>query len=149
MKLKIRPDEAAAYTLAEDYRLVGDEIEAHEEKGYSGFAVEAGMATFCDRQAAESYWDFLDEWEEENPDGNLYDDYLASLFAQSYEENPSLQREGGDFIRFAVPGSEDEIVMAASGFGDGFYSMFWGRDEKEEIVELVTVFINPELFEKL
>lgn len=149
MRVKFTPQEAVSYTLAEDYRLVGDEGEEHEEKGYSGFAVEAGMATFCDRQAAESYWDFLDEWEEENPDGNIYDDYLADLFAQSYEEHPDIQREGGDFIRFAVPGSEDEIVMAASGFGDGFYGMFWGQDTEGEIVELVTVFIDPDLYEKL
>ena len=39
--------------------------------------------------------------------------------------------------------------MAASGFGDGFYGMFWGQDADGKIVELVTVFIDPDLYEKL
>lgn len=147
MRLKVSETEAVSYSLAEDYRVIDDE--GTEEKGFSGFAVEAGMATFCDSQAAESYWDFLDEWEEAHPDGNLYDDLLAALFKQSREENPALQREDGDFIRFAVPGSDDEIIMAASGFGDGFYSAFWGKDENGQIVELVTVFIDPVLFERM
>ena len=71
------------------------------------------------------------------------------MFADSYEALPSLQRENGDFIRFSIPDGEDEIVMAASGFGDGFYSAFWGKDENGEIAELVTVFIDPALYERL
>lgn len=39
--------------------------------------------------------------------------------------------------------------MTASGFGDGFYGMFWGQNAEGEIVELVTVFIDPDLYEKL
>lgn len=147
MRLKVREEEAVSYSIAEDYRILDDE--GTEGKGFLGFAVEAGMATFCDGQAAESYWDFLDEWEEEHPDGNFYDDCLAPLFAQSQEDVPGLQREDGDFIRFAVPGSDDEIIMAACGFGDGFYSVFWGRDASDNIVELVTVFIDPALFERM
>ncbi len=33
MRVKFTPQEAVSYTLAEDYRLVGDEGEEHEEKG--------------------------------------------------------------------------------------------------------------------
>ena len=145
MKLKVQPKEAVSYELAKDYRMIDEK----EEKGYGGYAVEAGMATICDLRAAEGYWDFLDDWYEDNPDGNLYDDYLADMFADSYEALPSLQRENGDFIRFSIPDGEDEIVMAASGFGDGFYSAFWGKDENGEIAELVTVFIDPALYERL
>lgn len=145
MKLKVRAEEAVSYELAKDYRMIDEK----EEKGYGGYAVEAGMATICDLQAAESYWDFLDDWYDETPDGNLYNDYLADLFAKSYEEHPSLQRKEGDFIRLTIPETEDEIIMAASGFGDGFYSAFWGKNDAGEPVELVTVFIDPTLYERL
>ena len=39
-----------------------------------------------------------------------------------------------------------EIEYRATGFGDGFYSVFWGYDEKDRPAELVTLFISPDLF---
>ena len=33
--------------------------------------------------------------------------------------------------------------MTASGFGDGFYNLFWGLDESGNPVHLVALFINP------
>ena len=145
MKLKVREEQAVSYTMAEDYRIIDDE----EEDGLGGISIETGLLTFCDQEVLEDYWTFTDEWYEGNPDGDIYEDYFSDLFAESHKEHPESQREEGDFIRFRIPGSEQEMVIASSGFGDGYYSAFWGYDEQGEIVELVTVFIDPALYERM
>lgn len=141
MRLKVTDEETLSYHDAETYRI----DEGEKKEAISGIPVDAGMSTFCDKKAAEAFWSFLRTWYAENEGSNLYDDYLARFFQESYEAHPDLQREEGDFIRYRVPGSDQEIVMVATGFGDGFYSVFWGHDKNGFITELVTLFINPEL----
>lgn len=143
MKLILNERPSCRYELAEAYRLENGE----RKDTFAGYPVDTGTASFTDALCAKAYWKFLDQWYAEHPDGNLYDDYLADLFAKSYKEHPHLQRPGGDFIRMTIPQSEYEIVMAATGFGDGFYSVYWGLDEKDEVTELVTLFLDPQLFE--
>lgn len=141
-RLKVKNTEAKNYELAS---AIADE-EGAIKNVFAGFPVEAGMACFCDQESAVSYWEFLTEWYAKNQDKNIYDDYFEELFAESYQEFPELQREGGDFLRWQNPKDNSEIVMFASGLGDGFYSDFLGLDEVGEICELVVLFMNPDLF---
>ena len=138
-RLKISDKEAAAYVLAEC------EKEDHKTT-FAGFPVECGMACFCDEQAARSYWRFLDSWYRENKDGNIYDDYFAMLFAESYQKNPKVQREGGDLLMWTNPLDGSGIPMFASGMGDGYYTDYWGVDAEGELCELVMIFMNPYFF---
>jgi hypothetical protein len=138
-RLKVSDKEAVSYELANG--------ENEERKStFAGFPVECGMACFCDEQAAKSYWRFLHDWYGEHEDGNIYDDYFAALFAQSYRENPSVQREGGDLLMWSNPLDGSMIAMFASGIGDGYYTDYWGVDASGELCELVIIFMNPELF---
>lgn len=138
-RLKVSDKEAVSYELANG--------ENEERKStFAGFPVECGMACFCDEQAAKSYWRFLHDWYGEHEDGNIYDDYFAALFAQSYRENPSVQREGGDLLMWRNPLDGSMIAMFASGIGDGYYTDYWGVDASGELCELVIIFMNPELF---
>lgn len=141
-RLKVSEKQAVSYELAKT-RALSDESPF---AGFAGFPVEAGMGCFCDANAAQSYWNFLKGWYAEHEDGNIYDDYFAELFAQSYQENPKYQREGGDLLLWKNPLDGTQIPMFASGLGDGFYTDYWGMDENGEICELVIVFMNPELF---
>ena len=59
---------------------------------------------------------------------------------------PQVQREGGDFVCWALPESGHRIAMFASGMGDGIYSGYWGLDVKGAVAELVIPFMNPEYF---
>ena len=113
---------------------------------FPGFPVECGMGCFCDEQAAQSYWKFLSGWYQEHENGNIYDDYFAELFAESYRKEPDYQREEGDLLMWSNPLDGSQIAMFASGMGDGLYSDYWGVDEAGEICELVIIFMNPELF---
>lgn len=69
--------------------------------------------------------------------------------AESYEQFPAYQREGGDFIEWENPNTGNRLVMIASGFGDGFYQCFWGFDADGEICELIVPMVNPDLIDKL
>lgn len=144
-RLKIKDSKAVKYVLSKPTK--ESAIATGKEGILSGFPVEAGMMTICDVQTAKEYREFLDAWYQQNPDGNHYDDYFASYFAQSYEKLPAYQREGGDFIEWVNPDTKHKMVMIASGFGDGFYQSFWGYDKEDEICELLVPMINPDLFE--
>lgn len=141
-RLKVKNIEAKSYELAS--AIVNDN--GAIKNAYAGFPVEAGMACFCDQESAVSYWEFLAEWYGNDKDKNIYNDYFAELFAESYEAFPEFQREGGDFLLWKNPKDDSQIVMFSSGLGDGFYSDFWGLDSDGEICELVILFMNPELF---
>lgn len=111
-----------------------------------GFPVDAGMMTFCDVKVAEEYRAFLDKWYEANPDGNHYDDYFASFFAESYKALPAYQREDGDFIEWSNPDTGNKMVMIASGFGDGFYYSYYGYDSDGKICQIIVPMVNPAIF---
>ena len=115
----------------------------------SGFPVDAGMISICDKQVAEEYNQFLNDWHDKNPDSNHYDDYFEQFFQESYQKLPNYQREEGDFIEWTNPQTNHKLVMVASGLGDGFYQSFWGYDKDNEICELIVPLINPDLFETI
>lgn len=144
-KLKIKDSKAINYQLASP--TVSTAVAKSKDGLMSGFPVDAGMMSFCDEQVANEYRNFIDQWYQQHPDGNHYDDYFAKLFADSYQALPAYQRDGGDFIEWANPLTENKMVMVASGFGDGFYQSYWGYDETNEICELIVPMVNPDLFE--
>lgn len=126
--------------------LLGTENLADMNEGeYFGFNVDAGLGTVVDKKVAEAYCTFLAKWEQDNPDGNIYDNYFAEIFKKSYEENPQYQRSGGDWINWTIPGTEYQVPMFQSGFGDGTYPVYFGYNEKGEICRLVIEFIDIKL----
>lgn len=120
-----------------------------EELGQPGvwtfFGVDAGLACFADARTAEEYRAFAEQWQEENPEGNIYEDYFARLFAESAAARPGVQNEYGDFIGWRVPGGS-RLTMFTSGLGDGIYSGYWGLGADGNAAELVIPFMNPEFF---
>ncbi len=113
---------------------------------FSFFGVDAGLACFTDMAQAQEYQRFAGQWYQANQGKNIYDDYFAGLFAQSYEQRPEMQRQGGDFLCWQLPESGSRLIMFTSGLGDGVYSAYWGFDADDASVELVIPFMNPEFF---
>ena len=143
-RLKIKDSEAITYKIANSTE---ESAVAKGKDGIlSGFPVDAGMISFCDEQVGKENKSFLDKWHQDNPKGNHYDDYFAQFFKESENRLPQFQREGGDFIEWKNPESENKLVMIASGLGDGFYQSYWGYDSNNEICELIVPLVNPELF---
>jgi hypothetical protein len=81
----------------------------------------------------------------ENPEGNIYDNFFAQEFKNSYERNPEFQRTDGDWINFKIPGTDLSIPMIQTGFGDGVYPAYFGYGENGNICELVVQYIAIEM----
>lgn len=143
-KLKISAQDAVRYEIAMPE---GTTIAQLNEPGIlAGFGVDAGVACFCDHQTATLYSDFIAKWHRDHPGQNHYDDYFAAFFETSYQQQPNLQRDCGDFILWAIPETDNRVAMFSSGMGDGFYQSLWGFDSNNQLCELVIPFINPALF---
>lgn len=124
-----------------------EDFENVEPGAYFGFDVSAGMACICDSQTRDAYLAYEKEWSSKN-DSNIYDGLLAKLFADNAKKNPNYQRQGGDWLDFAIPNSDQNIIMFQSGFGDGGYPIYWGYDEQNKICQIIVQFIDLTEFEK-
>jgi len=143
-KLKVKDTDAVKYERAT--ATAETVIKLKDNNTMEGFPVDAGLISFCDAMVANEYIDFCKAWDEANPGKNHYDDYFAEFFAESYNKLPAYQREGGDFIEWAIPDTGNKLVMIASGLGDGFYQSYYGYDETGEICEIMVPLLKPEIF---
>lgn len=122
--------------------LIGiEELEGVTKHDFFGFGVDAGLGCITDAEVLP----LVDKFTDESDVDNLYDDYFAEIFAQSYKHNPDNQRDGGDWINWTVPNTEYQIPMFASGFGDGEYPVYFAYDANGEICGLYIQFIDIEL----
>ncbi|WP_394665511.1 DUF4241 domain-containing protein [uncultured Chryseobacterium sp.] len=122
--------------------LVGiEELEDVSEDDFFGFEVDVGLGCIADAEVLP----FVDKFFDEADIDNVYDDYFADLFEQSYQENPKNQRDEGDWINWKVPNTEYRIPMFASGFGDGIYPVYFAYDANGNICGLYIQFIDVEL----
>lgn len=145
-RIKITDEKAVRYELAEPVH--GTAAMECSDGDLSGFPVDAGMMGFMDAAVMEEYAKFLSDWHRDDPDKNHYDDYFADFFAKSYDKLPQYQRSGGDFIEWTLPKTDHRIIMNATGFGDGFYQIFWGIDKDGNICEVTVPLINADHLDK-
>jgi len=136
-KLEFSTKRADKWVLA--LREEEDLADIPEDDAFFGFPVDAGLAGFFDEQAGHAYNQFVDNWHEQNPDKNIYDDFFADEFKKNatHPENP---QDYGDWINFTIPGTDLNITMFQSGYGDGVYPAYWGMTHDNEIVSLVIDF---------
>lgn len=126
--------------------LIGNEDLLEMGEGeFFGFNVDAGLACICDKQVHKAFCDFVGQWHKEHPESNLYNDYFANLFAESFRQNPQYQRNGGDWLNWQIPDTEYHLPIFQSGFGDGAYPVYWGYDETGEICQMIVQFIDIQL----
>lgn len=138
VKVKFTDQKPVRYQEA----LIGNEnLEGVKEDDFFGFHVDAGLGCIADAEALPEFDQFLAGLHVDN----IYNDYFAGLFAQSYQENPNYQREGGDWINWTIPDTRYKIPMFASGFGDGTYPVYFAYDENKKLCGLYIQFIDIEL----
>ena len=122
--------------------LIGiEDLEDVTADDFFGFSVDAGLGCITDADVLPSVDQFVAETEVDN----VYDDYFAEIFAQSYKDHPDNQRDAGDWINWTVPNTKYQIPMFASGFGDGSYPVYFAYDAHGEICGLYIQFIDVEL----
>ncbi|MBF0715665.1 DUF4241 domain-containing protein [Gemelliphila palaticanis] len=122
--------------------LKGDEnLEDIDRDSIFGFNVDAGLATIVDIKTRDAYCDFVDNWCEENPGKDIYDNFFDDEFKKSYLKYPKFQTEVGDWINFKIPNTEYTIPMIQSGYGDGQYPVYFGYDENGNICDVIIEYI--------
>lgn len=138
-KLTLTQEKPVQFQLA----LKGKERAADLKEGeFFGIWVTTGLAALCDAKTQKQLQSFAAAWHKEHPDGNLYDDYFAALFEESYRTHPKYQRPGGDWAYWSG-GKGLDMLMFNSGFGDGVYPCYLGYDRKGKLCCAVLQFISP------
>ena len=142
IRLKFNDNKIAYY---EEAMVGNEEFDNIQEGDYFGFNVDAGLACICDKKLHKLYCDFDRKFDKENPAGNIYDDYFAKLFEESYKDNPKYQRDGGDWINWTIPDTNYHLPMFQSGFGDGAYPVYLAYDKDGNVCQLIVELIDIEL----
>lgn len=140
-KIKFHPEIATNWILAVSDDMKIDDLTSLKEGEFFGFAVDAGLGCFLDEKTNRSYLRKLNRFYKETPEKNYYDDLLASEF-DKYSSGHKYSRDLGDWNNHIINDSSDlNIIMFASGWGDGYYPTYWGYNDKKESVELTIDFL--------
>ncbi|WP_282014091.1 DUF4241 domain-containing protein [Marinifilum flexuosum] len=140
-KIKFRAEKATRWILAVTDDMKIDDLSSIRDGEYFGFPVDAGLACFLDEESNVWYLNKMDEFYEKNPDQNYYDDLLAQEF-EKYSASHQYSRDLGDWNNHVLNGeSEMNVMMFASGWGDGYYPTYWGYNDRKETVELCIDFL--------
>ncbi|WP_116788067.1 DUF4241 domain-containing protein [Flavobacterium psychrotrophum] len=143
-KIKFRPEDATKWILALTEDITTEELGELEEGEFYGFAVESGLACFMDEETSEEFNEKLDVLQEANPEYNYYDSVLSEEFRE-YSGKNTFSRELGDWNDHKPnPESDNNIVMFASGWGDGYFPAYFGLNENGDTIELVVDFLLDE-----
>jgi hypothetical protein len=119
-KVQVADKEAASWELA----LTGDQdLSDLGPDEFFGYGVDAGTGCFVDASAAASFGEFV------GGDG----DVLLDAFYGQASGNPLV-------VTLTDPSSQATLVAFASGWGDGAYPTWVGRDDDGQITAFVTDF---------
>lgn len=140
-RIKFRPEEATRHILALTEDITPEEIRELGEEEFFGFAVESGLACFMDAETNESLINRMDEVQEKDEEANYYDEVLAEEFRE-YSGKNQFSRELGDWNDHHPDAeSDNNVIMFASGWGDGYYPAYWGLNDNGDTVELTIDFL--------
>ena len=141
VKVEFNKNKPVVYELA----ITGNEkkMEEAEEDEFYGFCVDAGMGCIADKKSQYEYSNYWNKLEKEGAD-NPYDDIFEELLAESFKKFPKYQRDMGDWANFIIPDTDLNILIFASGWGDGYYPCYFGYDEKGELCGFYIHFIDIE-----
>ena len=83
----------------------------------------------------------MDEVQEKDEEANYYDEVLAEEFRE-YSGKNQFSRELGDWNDHHPDAeSDNNVIMFASGWGDGYYPAYWGLNDNGDTVELTIDFL--------
>jgi hypothetical protein len=129
--LKMSEHPAVRWEIAVPYGQTLGPLKSRETFGYG---VDAGVGGFVDVDAARFLLAEGGETIAENDDsGDLFDRALSML-----DQTRTTTWSWADLIADEATGAN--VIMFSSGWGDGFYSSYWGYDASNQQVALVTDF---------
>ena len=81
---------------------------------------------------------------EEDPDIDPYNDLFCDLLEENAKAHPKYQSSYGDWLNWTVPDTGCNLPIFASGWGDGYYPVYFGYDAKDEVCAVYLHFIDIE-----
>ncbi|OWA37291.1 cytoplasmic protein [Saccharibacillus sp. O16] len=111
----------------------GQDRSTLKEDEIFGYPVDAGIGSFADEDALHALQSLDERLQEELGDEyvSLYDDLVADVL----EEHDNVW---GNLVTDEETGLN--VILFTSGDGDGVYASYWGIDENDEVVSLLTDF---------
>ena len=73
-----------------------------------------------------------------------YNDLFCDLLEENAKAYPKYQGDCGDWLNWTVPGTDCNLPIFASGWGDGYYPVYFGYDAKGKICAVYVRFIDIE-----
>lgn len=114
--------------------------DSFERKMNGMYPVENGLSCFTDFETYKIYDKEIKAFYNSKKDGNFYNEVLADLF-KANKEIPKSSR-GEDWINYKPVKANGNIIMFASGYGDGLYPRYVGYDKDGNVVKFITDFIQ-------
>ena len=112
------------------------------EDEYFGFGVDAGMGCIADIQTQEAFKAYWSKRLEEDEDIDPYNDLFCDLLEENAKTYPKYQKSFGDWLNWTVPDTDCNLPIFASGWGDGYYPVYFGYDAKGEVCAVYVHFID-------
>ena len=114
------------------------------EDEYFGFGVDAGMGCVADIQTQAAFKTYWAKRLEEDPDIDPYNDLFCDLLEENAKACPKYQLSHGDWLNWTVPDTDCNLPIFASGWGDGYYPVYFGYDAKGKVCAVYVRFIDIE-----
>ena len=111
---------------------------------YFGFGVDAGMGCIADIQTQAAFKTYWAKRLEEDPDIDPYNDLFCDLLEENAKAHPKYQGDCGDWLNWTVPDTDCNLPIFASGWGDGYYPVYFGYDAKGKVCAVYVRFIDIE-----
>lgn len=115
-----------------------------EEGDFFGFGVDAGMACIADAATQEAFNHFWKERWDKDHSINPFDDVFSDLLEENAKKHPKYQSDMGDWLNWRVPGTDCDLPIFSSGWGDGYYPVYFGYDTEGEVTGVYVHFIDIE-----
>lgn len=111
------------------------------DRGINGmYPVENGLSSFSDYETYHIYEQEIDSFYAKKKNGNYYTDILESYFKKN-ATIPASSR-GEDWADYKPQKANANIIMFASGWGDGLYVRYVGFDGNGKPVKFLTDFVG-------
>ena len=142
VKVEVNREKPVRYELG----MTGKEDldEELDEDDYFGFGVDAGMGCVADIQTQAAFKTYWAKRLEEDPDIDPYNDLFCDLLEENAKACPKYQLSHGDWLNWTVPDTDCNLPIFASGWGDGYYPVYFGYDAKGEVCAVYVRFIDIE-----
>ena len=142
VKVAVSGEKPVRYELG----MVGNEdlnVELGEDE-YFGFGVDAGMGCIADIQTQAAFKAYWARRLEEDSDIDPYNDLFCDLLEENAKAYPKYQESYGNWLNWTVPDTDCDLPIFSSGWGDGYYPVYFGYDAQDEVCAVYVRFIDME-----